>query len=122
MSDEVIGLLLLISLLAIFAALIYIIIALSSSKTKVRKGIKSMYHAEDSGKDLIFKYRNYDIIATFRSKVKISIIHGRDVEGIKAPTGAELTPMYLIFKVKKPEEVPTKLDKYIDFLETIPTQ
>ncbi len=122
MNDELVGILLLLFLFVSFGAMIYIIFSLTSSKIKMKNEIKRMFNAKESGNDLLFKYRGYDIIATFRPNVKISIVHNRDVEGINAPKGATLTPMYLIFKVKKTGDLPAMLDTYIDFLNSIPTR
>ncbi len=122
MNDELVGILLLLILFIFFGAMVYLIFSLTSSKIKMKTEIKRMFNTKESGNDLLFKYRGYDIIATFRPHVKISIVHNRDVEGIKAPKGATLTPMYLIFKVKKTGDLPTMLDTYIDFLNSIPTR
>ena len=106
----------------LFALLIYIIFSMTTPKERLRLEIKNMFDAKESDGDLIFTYRGYDVIVTFRPRTKVSIMHNRNVEGVHAPRGASLTPMYLIFKIKKAEELVKKLDEYVDFLDAIPTQ
>ncbi len=122
MDPVFIALLLLLVIFGIFAVIIYAIFSLVAKKKKLKNEIKGMFKARESGDDLIFKYRGYDVLVTFRPEVKVSILHDKDVEEVKSPSGAELTPMYLIFKVKKAEEIVAKLDRYIDFLDSIPTR
>ncbi len=106
----------------LFAVLLYVMFYLMSGKKKLKKEIREMFGAKEKDGDLHFVYRNHDVVVTFRPEVKVSILHNRDVENVKSPSGANLTPMYLIFKVKKSSEIGEKLDKYIDFLESIPTR
>ncbi|NPA74612.1 MAG: hypothetical protein GXO25_00850 [Euryarchaeota archaeon] len=109
-------------LFALFALIIYVLFRMLGSKNKMKDEIRSMFNARDYGDGLRFKYRNYDVLVTFRPDVKVSILHGKNVEEQHSPPGAQLTPMYLIFRIRKSEEIVGKLDKYVDFLDSIPTQ
>ncbi len=106
----------------ILALLAYSLIRLLTTPIKIKEEIKNMFDADEKDGCLVFKYRNYDVIATFKPVVKISVVHNKKTIDIKPPHGATLTPIYLIFKIKKPKEMVEKLDKYMDFLDSIPTQ
>jgi hypothetical protein len=107
---------------AALAIIVYLLFRMLEKKNKIKEEIKRMFNAKEQDGDLRFSYRNYEVLVTFRPDVKVSILHDRDVEDVKSPQGAQLTPMYLIFKVKKSEELAQRLDAYIDFLNSIPTQ
>ncbi len=118
--EEILIILIVLSLF--FGILIFILSRMLSSKNKEKEEIKRMFNARESGGDLRFNYRNYDVLVTFRPDIKVSILHSKDVEDVKPPQGAQLTPMYLIFRAKKAKEIGEKIDKYVEFLESIPTQ
>ena len=108
---------------ALLAYLIYVILSRVSKKEKMREEIIKFFNAEEYGDALRFTYRGYQILATFRPDVKISISHDKDVENAKnVPKGMKLTPMFLIIKIKKREEIKERIDEGVDFLESIPTQ
>ncbi len=108
--------------LAILAWIIYAVLSKFSKNRGIKESIRKMFNAEDYGDALKFEYRNYTILATFRPDIKLSISHDRNIEGIAAPKGMLLTPLFLILKIKKKDEIKEKLDRAIDFLNSIPTQ
>ncbi len=116
------ALIILLAIFVFFAILIYLIFHLTADKKKLKREIKEMFNAKEKDGDLQFNYRNHDVVVTFRPEVKVSILHNRDVGEVKSPPGARLTPLYLTFKIKKSSEIGEKLDKYIEFLESIPTR
>lgn len=122
MSPNLEGVILFLIIFALFAVIVYTIFYLIGDKKKIRYEIKKMFNAKESNGYLRFKYRNYDVMVTFRPDVKVSVLHNKNIDKEKAPAGARLTPIYLIFKIRKSREIVEKLDRYIDFLNTIPTQ
>jgi len=112
----------LILVFAILAWIIYAAISKISKNRGIKESIRKMFNAEDYGDALKFEYRNYTVLATFRPDIKLSISHDKNVEGISAPKGMLLTPLFLILKIKKKDEIKEKLDRAIDFLNSIPTQ
>ena len=108
--------------LAILAWIIYAALSKFSKNRGIKESIRKMFNAEDYGDALKFEYRNYTILATFRPDIKLSISHDKNIEGIAAPKGMLLTPLFLILKIKKKDEIKEKLDRAIDFLNSIPTQ
>jgi len=107
---------------AILAWIIYVLISKIYKNKGIKESIRVMFKAEDYGDALKFEYRNYTVLATFRPDIKLSISHDKNVEGIPAPKGMLLTPLFLILKIKKKDEIKEKLDRAIDFLNSIPTQ
>ncbi len=104
------------------AAIIYLLITRTIGSKKMKKEILRRFEAKERDDELYIKFRGYDVIITLKPRAKVSILHNRDVEGIRSPKGAKLTPLYLIFPIKSVEEIGEKLDEYIDFLESIPTR
>ncbi len=111
-----------IGIFALFSMLIYLLFRVMGGKEKVKSEIKSAFNAKERDGTLIFKYRGYDVMVTFKPDVKVSVLHNKNVEDVKAPKGAKLTPLYLIFRIKKSRELGEKLDRYTEFLDSIPTQ
>ncbi len=107
---------------AILAWLIYVIITKIEKNKRIKEEIREIFNAQDYDDALKFDYKNYTVLVTFRPDVKFSISHNKEVKGITAPKGMILTPLFLIFKVKKKDEMREKLDAAIDFLNSIPTQ
>ncbi len=91
-------------------------------KDRTREKIKKMFNASERDEDLYFKFRGYDVIMTFKPDIKVSIVHNKNVENVSSPKGAKLTPLYLSFKVRNIREIGEKLDEYVDFIDSIPTQ
>ena len=107
--------------LAILVWIIYAALSKMSKNRGIKESIREMFNAEDYGDALKFEYRNYTVLATFHPDIKLSISHDKNIEGISAPKGMLLTPLFLILKIKK-DEIKEKLDRAIDFLNSIPTQ
>ncbi len=122
MEDIYCAVIFIIFILGIGAMIFYMLITKSTENKRMKREIMRKFKAEEKDGSLYFKYRDYDIIITFKPKVRVSILHNKDVENIKAPKGAKLTPLYLIFPIKKAGEIGEKLDEYIEFLESIPTR
>ena len=108
--------------LVILAWMVYNIISKMYKNRGIKESIREMFKAEDCDDALKFEYRDYTVLATFRPDIKLSISHDKNVEGISAPKGMHLTPLFLILKIKKKDEIKEKLDRAIDFLNSIPTQ
>jgi|GEM_PF-2712717 len=107
----------------LFAYIIYVLFSKIGKKEKIREDIRKLFGAKEYEDALHFTYRGYEILATFRPDVKVSISHNKDVEKAKdIPKGMKLTPMFLIIKIKRREEIKEKIDEGIEFLESIPTQ
>ena len=123
MDDYIYYLYTLIILLAIIVAWIfYDLFSKISKKEKVAREIKKMFNAKELDGEIYFNFRGYDVIITLKPEIKASIIHNRNVEGIKSPKGTKLTPLYLTFKIKNVGKMGDKLEEYVDFLNSIPTQ
>jgi hypothetical protein len=108
--------------LGLLAWMIYFLISKIAKNRGIKDEIREMFNAEDYGDALKFEYRNYTVLATFRPDIKFSIAHDKNVEGLEAPKGMKLTPLFLIIKIRKKREIREKLDVAIDFLNSIPTQ
>lgn len=108
--------------ISLIAWMVYLLISKGTRKKGIRKEIRQIFNAQDYGDSLKFEYRGYTMLATFRPDVKISIFHERQIEGVKPPRGMKLTPMFLIIKIRRGEEIKGKVDEAVDFLNSIPTQ
>ncbi len=109
--------------LILLAYILYVFISKVGKKEKMREEFLHIFNAEEYGDALKFNYRGYLFLVTFRPDVKVSISHNKNVENVKnVPKGMKLTPMFLIMKIKKPEEIKKKVDAGVDFLNSIPTQ
>ncbi len=120
MESSLYAILIFLGLALLCSASIYIAIARASVRRKMKKSIAELFNAKEYGEKgdaLIFNYRDYDVIATFRGEVKLSIIHNREIGDAKAPKGMKLTPLYLIIKVRRGDEPRKLLDGAIEFLE-----
>ena len=123
MGDYIYYIYFLIILLAIIVSwVIYDFFAKIGRKDRVRKKIKKMFNAMEEDGNLYFNFHGYDVIITFQPDIKVSIVHNKNVEGMSSPKGAKLTPLYLTFKVKNTRKIGEKLEDYIDFIDSIPTQ
>jgi len=113
----IIGILLSLSLLG--AMIFYILVAKLTVKKKIKKELSTTFGGKDEGDSLKFKYRGYDIIATFRGEVKLSIVHNCKYEkNTVPPKGMKFTPLYLTFRVGK-KDWRERLEEAIDFLQSM---
>ena len=120
MDGEYYALIILFVLLFIGAFIFYLIMAKSTGNRKIRNEIVRKFDAQDRNGELYFQFRGYDVVITLKPAPKASILHNRNVENIKSPKGAKLTPLYLIFPVKKIDRLGEDLQKYTEFLDSIP--
>ncbi len=122
MDGEYYALAILIVLLFIGAFIFYLLFSKTMENRKMRDEIIRNFNAENRDGELYFKFRGYDVIITLKPTPKASILHNKNVEDIKSPKGAKLTPLYLIFPVKKVDKLGENLEKFTDFLDSIPTR
>ena len=109
--------------LILLAYIFYVLLSKMGRKDKIREEFRRIFNAEDYGEALKFQYRGYLFLVTFRPDVKVSISHNKDVENVKnVPKGMKLTPMFLIIKIKKADEIKKRIDEGVEFLSSIPTQ
>ena len=109
--------------LILLAYILYVLISKIGKKEKIRKEFLRIFNAQEYGDALKFDYRGYLFLVTFRPDVKVSVSHNKNVENVKnVPKGMKLTPMFLIIKIKKTEEIKNKVDEGVNFLNSIPTQ
>jgi len=107
----------------LLAYIIYILFAKIGKKERIREDIMKLFNAKEYGDALQFTYRGYQILVTFRPDVKINISHNKNIEGTRnIPKGMKLTPMFLIIRIRKREEIKEKIDEGVSFLDSIPTQ
>ena len=122
MDGEYYAFALLILILLIGAFIVYLLIKKMMGDGKIKEEIIRKFNARERNGDLYLNFRGYDVIITLKPEPKASILHEKDVENVKSPKGAKLTPMYLIFPVKKVEKLGEDLQKYTEFLDSIPTR
>ena len=122
MDGEYYAFALLILILLIGAFIVYLLIKKMMGDGKIKEEIIRKFNARERNGDLYLNFRGYDVIITLKPEPKASILHEKDVENVKSPKGAKLTPMYLIFPVKKIEKLGEDLQKYTEFLDSIPTR
>ncbi len=108
--------------IALLAWMVYVLISKTISNRKIREEIIELFNAQEYGDALKFEYRGYTMLATFRPDIKISISHEKDIENVRAPHGMKLTPMFLIIKIKRKEEIMEKVNEAVKFIDSIPTQ
>ncbi len=109
--------------LILLAYILYVLISKIGKKEKIREEFLRIFNAQEYGDALKFDYRGYLFLVTFRPDVKVSISHNKNVENVKnVPKGMKLTPMFLIIKIKRAEEIKNKVDEGVNFLNSIPTQ
>ncbi len=107
-------------LAAFSAALFYMVLSRITLRKRAREKIVRIFHAKEFGDALRFTYSGYDVIATVRGRVRLSILHEKELENrLKAPKGMKLTPLYLIVEIKGKENMRKKLDEAIAFLENL---
>ncbi len=122
MDGEYYALMLLFIFLLLGSFIFYLLIVKIMGNKKMKEEIIRKFNAQDRNGELYFKFRGYDVIITLKPEAKASILHNRNVDNVKTLKGAKLTPLYLIFPVKKVDKLGENLEKYTEFLDSIPTR
>lgn len=95
------------------------------------------YDIKKEGKTVYINYRSYDIIISLRTS-EFSIVHNKDINGIthkysflcfgplknkikhiKIMKSFKISPLYITFKIKNPNEMDEYLNKFISLVEIL---
>ncbi len=108
-------------LAAIGGAILYLIFTKLSGGKKVKERVLREFDGEALDNAVSFKFEGYEVLATFRSELKFSILHNlgdEKVRNIRVPKNMKLTPLYLIVRVKNTKNMREKLIEAVNFLKS----